>query len=85
MSIGARAGNTQDGPFREAYPSNANQLKKGTWIHIESCNIPQPYGVRWEVRNHGLEAEVASKTPSATSTEVKEDANQIRSPLPPAQ
>ncbi len=62
VRIGARVGSHTSGPFRERYPSRGRPLEKGLHIrfHIESCTVPEPYGVRWEVRNGGLEAELAN-------------------------
>ena len=59
VRVGAHVGGQGDGPFTERYPSNGRPLEK--YLHIqfrvESCNVPEPYAVRWEVTNLGRKAE----------------------------
>ncbi len=59
VRIGARVGKTGSGPFTERYPSKGRPLEKDLHIqfYVESCNVSEPYGVRWEVTNFGREAE----------------------------
>jgi competence protein ComEC len=62
VRLGAHVGNQASGAFTERYPSKGRRLEKDLHLrfHVESCNVPEPYGVRWEVRNRGLEAELAN-------------------------
>jgi competence protein ComEC len=59
VNIGAHVGRDPDGPFTERYPSRGRPLEKHLHIRFykESCNVPEPYEVRWEVTNFGVEAE----------------------------
>ena len=52
-------------------------MEKGLHIrfHVESCTVPEPYGVRWEVTNHGIEAESNSDVSHNSGVHHRGDAN----------
>jgi beta-lactamase superfamily II metal-dependent hydrolase len=62
LELGAQISSTEHGIYREEYPSNGRRLPKEWWLKFyrRKCNVPPPFSVRWEVENHGLEANRAS-------------------------
>jgi hypothetical protein len=58
VKISARLARKQDGAPFDTYRSDGRKLEKGLWIRfsIDEINVPQPYEIKWTVRNHGREA-----------------------------
>jgi len=49
------------GPVIQSYPNDGRQLPKRQRIRftLDGTTVPQPYEIRWVVRNHGREARLA--------------------------
>jgi Adenylyl/Guanylyl and SMODS C-terminal sensor domain/Second Messenger Oligonucleotide or Dinucleotide Synthetase domain len=56
--ISARLALSKNGPANETYPSNGRKLPKNMWLQfrLDENSVPEPYQIRWAVRNHGAEA-----------------------------
>jgi hypothetical protein len=61
LKIQAHLSTSQNGFFRERYPSGGRSLPKNMWLRfsIVSTDVAQPYVIRWIVTNHGHEAQLA--------------------------
>lgn len=57
VSLSAWISRTTSAPG-EFYPSNGKRLPKGWHIlfRVESTTMPEPYHIKWIVRNHGVDA-----------------------------
>ena len=58
VKISARLARQKNGSPFDTYRSDGRKLEKGLWIrfNIDEINVPQPYNIKWIVRNHGREA-----------------------------
>lgn len=56
--ISARLALRKNGPATENYPSNGRKLQKNMWLQfrLDDNSVPEPYEIRWAVRNHGAQA-----------------------------
>ncbi len=62
LQIQAHLAASENGPFRERYPSGGWPLPKNMWLRfsIVQTDVLQPYEIRWIVKNHGREAQAAA-------------------------
>jgi len=63
VRIRARLAKTRGAEPYEVYPSGGRRLPKGLAIRFEvvECTVPGPYGIKWQVTNHGKEARDAEE------------------------